>query len=88
MNMDKVHGRKQRENMHGLKGKSIAYLRVSADGQDLEKNKADILSFANSKDLGKVEFVEEKNSGKIPWRERKIKDILDQLQKKRQSSGQ
>jgi DNA invertase Pin-like site-specific DNA recombinase len=62
--------------------KTIAYLRVSTDGQDLEKNKADILSLANDKGLlGGVEFVAEKISGKAPWRERKIKEILDTLGK-------
>ena len=39
--------------------KNIAYLRVSTAEQDLEKNKADILHFANNSDFGKVEFVME-----------------------------
>lgn len=53
--------------------RTIAYLRVSTDGQDLDKNRADILDLANKKGLlGTVEFVEEKISGKTPWRERKI----------------
>jgi DNA invertase Pin-like site-specific DNA recombinase len=59
--------------------KTIGYLRVSTINQDTEKNKADILSLANEKHFGHVEFVEEKVSGKISWRERKIKDIIDQL---------
>lgn len=63
------------------KPKTVAYLRVSTDGQDLEKNKFDILQLANSKDLGKVDFVEEKVSGKVSWKDRKIKAILDELQK-------
>jgi DNA invertase Pin-like site-specific DNA recombinase len=49
--------------------KTVAYLRVSTLDQDLEKNKADILSFANHHDLGKVNFVEEITSGRKPWRE-------------------
>jgi DNA invertase Pin-like site-specific DNA recombinase len=61
--------------------RTIAYLRVSTDGQDLEKNKADILHLANNRDLGKVEFVEEKVSGKLSWKERKIKSIIDGFQK-------
>ena len=56
--------------------KTIGYLRVSTDRQDLEKNKADILSFANQADLGRVVFVEEKASGEISWRKRKIADVL------------
>ncbi len=63
------------------KPRTIAYLRVSTDGQDLDKNKADILHLANAKDMGKVEFIEEKVSGKLSWKERKIKTILDGLQK-------
>ena len=57
--------------------KTIAYLRVSTIDQDIEKNKAAILSLANSKELGKVHFVEEKVSGKISWRKRKIAEILE-----------
>ena len=53
-----------RETTEGKKRRTISYLRLSTEGQDLEKNKADILMFANSKDLGKVDFVEEKVSGK------------------------
>jgi DNA invertase Pin-like site-specific DNA recombinase len=54
-----------------------AYLRVSTVDQDLEKNKADILRLANSLEPGHVRFVEEKVSGKVAWRNRKIAEILD-----------
>ena len=47
--------------------KTIGYLRVSTAGQDLEKNKADILKLANDEDLGNVHFVEERVSGKVSW---------------------
>jgi DNA invertase Pin-like site-specific DNA recombinase len=57
--------------------KTIAYLRVSTIDQDIEKNKAAILALANSKVLGYVRFVEEKVSGKVSWRKRKIAEILD-----------
>jgi len=43
--------------------KVIGYLRVSTQDQDLEKNKADILCFANDRKLGPVEWLEEKVSG-------------------------
>lgn len=62
------------------KHKTIAYLRVSSIDQDIEKNKAEILALANDKDLGKVYFVEEKISGTVPWRKRKIAGILDEMQ--------
>lgn len=61
--------------------KTIAYLRVSTIDQDLEKNKYEILNLANNKGLGKVHFEEERVSGKIPWRKRKIASILDSLGK-------
>ena len=63
------------------KPRTVAYLRVSTDGQDLEKNKADILHLSNAKDLGRVEFTEEKVSGRVSWKERKIKALIDELQK-------
>src|SRR6266581_2620628 len=61
--------------------KTIAYLRVSTIDQDIEKNKAAILRLANSKMLGHVHFVEEKVSGKVSWRKRKIADIVETAQK-------
>src|SRR6478672_12858334 len=60
--------------------KTIAYLRVSTDEQDLKKNKADILHLANEKSLGKVQWVEETVSGQVSWRKRKIAQVLDSLQ--------
>jgi DNA invertase Pin-like site-specific DNA recombinase len=64
-----------------MQNKTIAYLRVSTVEQDLEKNKADILTFANNKDFGKVKFVEEKVSGMKNWKNRKIKGVIDDLNK-------
>ena len=61
--------------------KNIAYLRVSTLEQDNSKNKTDILTLANEKGLGKVEFVEDKISGKVSWKERQIFTVLNQLQK-------
>ena len=57
--------------------KNIGYLRVSTTDQELEKNKADILSLANELDLGKVTFVEEIISGKVSWRKRKVAEVLE-----------
>ncbi len=59
--------------------KTIGYLRVSTIDQDIEKNKADILKLANDKELGKVLFTEEKVSGRISWKKRKIAGILESL---------
>lgn len=59
--------------------RNVAYLRVSTIEQDIEKNKAEILHLANDRSLGKVEFVEEKVSGRIHWRQRKIGEIVESL---------
>lgn len=59
--------------------KTVAYLRVSTAEQNTEKNKTDILYFANLHNLGKVHFVEEICSGKTAWRERLIAQILEEL---------
>lgn len=61
------------------KQKTLAYLRVSTNTQDIEKNKADILKLANNKNLGRVLFIEEKISGKISWKKRKIGKALDEM---------
>ena len=60
--------------------RAFSYLRVSTSGQDTQKNKVEVRSFANEKGFTKVQFIEEKLSGKVPWRERKIKDLIDNLQ--------
>lgn len=72
-------GGKMKKNNTRTQPKTVAYLRVSTIDQNTEKNKAEILSLANEKDFGKVEFVEEKISGTKSWKERKIKSIIDDL---------
>lgn len=61
--------------------KTFAYLRVSTSEQDLEKDKSAILHLANDKELGKVHFIEEKISGTVSWKKRKIASIIEELQK-------
>lgn len=63
----------------GKSARTVGYLRVSTLDQDMEKNKAGILSLANNKNMGQVEFVEEKISGRISWKKRKIANIIDDL---------
>ena len=60
--------------------KTYAYIRVSTDKQDLENQKFAILQFANNRKLGNVEFIEEAVSGRKPWKNRKLKDLIDNLQ--------
>jgi len=52
--------------------RTIGYLRVSTADQDLDKNKGDILKLANEKQLGNVEWVEEKVSGAKDWKKREL----------------
>jgi DNA invertase Pin-like site-specific DNA recombinase len=60
--------------------RTTAYLRVSTNDQDVEKNKADILMLAHRYALGHVHFVAETVSGRVPWRRRKIAQVLEDLQ--------
>lgn len=55
------------------------FIRVSTLDQDTEKNKLDILQFANTHKLGNVEFVEEHISGKIDYKKRKLGALLDSM---------
>jgi DNA invertase Pin-like site-specific DNA recombinase len=65
--------------MEKRKVKTVSYLRVSTEKQDVEKNKADVLKYANDHDLGKVEFITETASGKKSWHEREISSIINDL---------
>jgi|tagenome__1003787_1003787.scaffolds.fasta_scaffold19484165_1 DNA invertase Pin-like site-specific DNA recombinase len=60
--------------------RTTAYLRVSTNDQDVEKNKADILLLAHRQALGHVHFIAEPVSGRVPWRRRKIAQVLEDLQ--------
>jgi DNA invertase Pin-like site-specific DNA recombinase len=72
---------KRRKKMT-TKKKVVGYLRVSTTDQDLEKFKTDILKFANDKDFGKVEFVQEKVSGfRTSWKDRKLFNVISDLGK-------
>ena len=64
-----------------MMAETIGYLRVSTADQDVEKNKADILTLANHYNLGQVKFFEEKVSGKISWHKRRIAQIIEDLKK-------
>ncbi|MCL4251967.1 MAG: recombinase family protein [Anaerolineae bacterium] len=59
---------------------TTAYLRVSTNDQDLEKNKFDILKLANDRNLGNVHWVEEHVSGRVSWRKRGLGAIVEQAQ--------
>lgn len=60
---------------------TIGFIRVSTFDQDTEKNKIDILQFANRMQLGNVSFVEEKVSGTKDYKKRKLGTLLEELNK-------
>ena len=60
---------------------TIGFIRVSTLDQDTEKNKIDILQFANRMQLGNVSFVEEKVSGTKDYKKRKLGALLKELNK-------
>lgn len=62
-----------------MKNRTIGYLRVSTKDQDLDKNKTEILHLANDKQLGNVEWVEEKISGTKDWKKRKLGEVVYDL---------
>ena len=50
---------------------TYSYLRVSMTEQNTEKNKIDILKFANEQKHGNVEFIEEQISGVSNYKKEK-----------------
>jgi len=56
---------------------NFAYLRVSTDQQDVKNQKLGVLDYCNSHGINPLEFREDTESGKIPWRERTIGTILE-----------
>jgi DNA invertase Pin-like site-specific DNA recombinase len=71
--------RAEKTDIQASERKVIGYLRVSTQEQDLEKNKADILAFANERKLGHVTWVEEKVSGVKTWKKREIANAVESL---------
>jgi DNA invertase Pin-like site-specific DNA recombinase len=56
--------------------KTIAYVRVSTNSQDVENQRLEILKLANELNLGKVTMIDEVVSGRKPWRERSIAPVI------------
>ena len=64
-----------------VKMATYSYLRVSTIDQNTEKNKLEVLKFANEKKLGNVEFVEEQISGKANFKNRLLGTLLEKMKK-------
>lgn len=60
--------------------KTIGYIRVSTDQQDLQNQQHSILNYANKNTLGKVEFIEVKMSSRKKDEDRKIDELFEILQ--------
>jgi len=59
--------------------RTIGYLRVSTSDQDNDKFKHEIYEFSNKRNLGQIEWIEEKISGTKSWKERRLGSILNEL---------
>jgi len=59
-----------------------AYLRVSTDEQDVDNQRHGILEYANSHNLGGLQFVEDNASGKTNWKDRKSGELLTKTMQK------
>ena len=60
--------------------KTIGYIRVSTDQQDLQNQQHSILNYVNKNSLGKVEFIEVKMSSRKKDEDRKIDELFETLQ--------
>ena len=60
--------------------KTIGYIRVSTDQQDLQNQQHSILNYANKNAPGKVEFIEVKMSSRKKDEDRKIDELFETLQ--------
>ena len=60
--------------------KTIGYIRVSTDQQDLQNQQHSILNYANKNALSKVEFIEVKMSSRKKDEDRKIDELFETLQ--------
>ena len=58
---------------------TFGYLRVSTTDQNIENCKNDILRFANDREIGKVDFVEEIVSGTVSWKKRRLSEVLNSM---------
>ena len=59
-----------------------AYLRVSTDEQDVDNQRHGILEYANSHNLGGLQFVEDNASGKTNWKDRKSGELITKTMQK------
>ncbi|MFK0573093.1 recombinase family protein [Endozoicomonas sp.] len=56
---------------------TYVYLRVSTDLQDVQNQRHGVLEYANQRGLSPLKFIEDNVTGKKPWRERALGQILE-----------
>lgn len=59
---------------------NYGYLRVSTDQQDVLNQKHGVLEYANKNGFAGMEFIEDSVSGKKPWQERALGNVLLQAE--------
>lgn len=59
--------------------KTIGYIRVSTDQQDLQNQQHSVLNYVNKNALGKVDFIEVKMSSRKKDEDRKINELFETL---------
>ena len=69
----------KRQKLKTSKPINVCYCRVSTKDQDLAKFKPSVLEYANNQDFGKIQFVEKTVSGKKPWKDRKLFEVVEGL---------
>jgi len=76
-----IMGSKESKGKQGIERKKrvVAYLRVSTEKQDFERQEKDLLKYANDNHLGAVEVISEKISSVS--KDKKINDLIEELQK-------
>lgn len=60
--------------------KTLAYIRVSTDKQDLDNQRHGVIEYAKKHDLEPLTFFEDTASGKKSWKERHIGKLIEESQ--------
>ena len=60
--------------------RTIAYLRAATTEDDFERYRDSVLNLVKEKEFGEVEWVEEFASGLGSWKERKVAQVLEELE--------
>ncbi|MBW1953929.1 MAG: recombinase family protein, partial [Deltaproteobacteria bacterium] len=59
---------------------ALGYLRVGLEGQDLKRNRSVLLAFARQQGLKEINWLKEKVSNKVGWRDRDLAPAVASLE--------